>query len=140
MNNNNIVISYLSDNTPCVHYKEKHFSLPENHTKQNMLDGQDVQFAACGIITVFSWVHTEHQITVSLNMSQHTIQLMIASYSFAGSRFALMESKVALVQLLSRFNLTVVSKTPIPIQITKKGFNMTVDGGFWLGLEQRVKV
>jgi hypothetical protein len=51
-----------------------------------------------------------------------------------------MESKVALVQLLSRFNVKVVSKTPIPIQITKNGFNMTVDGGFWLGLEQRVKV
>ena len=64
---------------------------------------------------------------------------MSPSYSVPGSRFALMESKVALVQLLSRFNLTVVSKTPIPIQITKNGFNMTVDGGFWLGLEQRVK-
>jgi hypothetical protein len=51
-----------------------------------------------------------------------------------------MEAKVALVQLLSRFNLTVVSKTPIPIKITKKGFNRTVDGGFWVGLEQRVKV
>jgi len=51
-----------------------------------------------------------------------------------------MESKVALMELLSRFNLRVVSKTPIPIQITKKGFNMTVDGGFWLGLEQRIKV
>jgi hypothetical protein len=51
-----------------------------------------------------------------------------------------MESKVAMVQLLSRFNLRVVSKTPIPIQLTKKGLNMSVDGGFWLGLEQRVKV
>ena len=51
-----------------------------------------------------------------------------------------MESKVALVQMLSRFNLTVVSKTPIPIQITKKDLTMSVDGGFWLGLEQRVKV
>jgi hypothetical protein len=51
-----------------------------------------------------------------------------------------METKVALIQLLSRFTLRVVSKTPIPIQITKKGFLMTVDGGFWLGLEQRVKV
>jgi len=50
-----------------------------------------------------------------------------------------MEAKITLVHLLSRFNLRVVSKTPIPIQITKKGFNMTVDGGFWLGLEQRVK-
>ncbi|PNF31078.1 Cytochrome P450 9e2 [Cryptotermes secundus] len=56
-----------------------------------------------------------------------------------GSRFALMEAKIALVQLLSRFNLKVVPKTPIPIKITKKGLNMTVDGGFWLGLEQRVK-
>jgi hypothetical protein len=51
-----------------------------------------------------------------------------------------MEAKVALVQLLSRFNLTVVPKTPIPIQLSKKGFNTTVDDGFWLGLEQRVKV
>jgi hypothetical protein len=50
-----------------------------------------------------------------------------------------MESKIALVELLSRFKLRVVSKTPIPIKITKKGFNMTIDGGFWLGLEQRVK-
>jgi hypothetical protein len=64
---------------------------------------------------------------------------MTVSHSVPGNRFALMESKVALVQLLSQFNLRVVSKTPIPIQITKKGFNMTVDGGFWLGLEQRVK-
>ncbi|XP_023717573.1 cytochrome P450 9e2 isoform X2 [Cryptotermes secundus] len=56
-----------------------------------------------------------------------------------GSRFALMEAKIALVQLLSRFNLKVVPKTPIPIKITKSGLNMTVDGGFWLGLEQRVE-
>ncbi|XP_069676201.1 cytochrome P450 9e2-like [Periplaneta americana] len=57
--------------------------------------------------------------------------------SCIGNRFALMESKIALVQVLMRFNLKVVSKTPIPIQISKRGFNMTVDGGFWLGLEQR---
>ena len=114
--------------------------LPENHTKHNMLRGQNVEFKTGGIIVVFSWVHTEHIATVSLNMSQCTVQLIIPPYSVPGSRFALMESKVALVQLLSRFNLTVVSRTPIPIKITKKGFNMTVDGGFWLGLEQRVKV
>ena len=105
-----------------------------------MLCGQTVQFEAGGIITAFSMFHSKHHTAVSLNISQHTVQLMIVSYCLPGSRFALMESKVALVQLLSRFNLGVVSKTPIPIQITKKGFNMTVDGGFWLGLEQRVKV
>ena len=86
-----------------------------------------------------SRVDTQHYATVPLNISQHTVQLMIPSYSVPGSRFALMESKVALVHLLSRFNLRVVSRTPIPIEISKKGFSMTVDGGFWLGLEQRVK-
>ncbi|XP_023721499.2 medium-chain acyl-CoA ligase ACSF2, mitochondrial [Cryptotermes secundus] len=55
------------------------------------------------------------------------------------SRSALMEAKIALVQLLSCFNLKVVPKTPIPIKISKSGLVMTVDGGFWLGLQQRVK-
>ncbi|KAJ9573563.1 hypothetical protein L9F63_009048 [Diploptera punctata] len=54
-----------------------------------------------------------------------------------GNRFALMETKIALIHILSRFNLKVVSRTPIPIQITKKGLNFTVDGGFWLGIEER---
>ena len=105
-----------------------------------MPDVQDVQFAAGGIITVFSLVHTEHQTKVSLNISQHTVQFMIASYSVPGSRFALMESKVALVELLSRFNLRVVSKTPIPIKINKKELSLSLDGGCWVGLERRVKV
>jgi len=65
---------------------------------------------------------------------------MIASYSVPGSRFALMESKVALVELLSRFNLRVVSKTPIPIKINKKELSLSLDGGCWVGLERRVKV
>ncbi|XP_023717578.1 cytochrome P450 9e2-like [Cryptotermes secundus] len=56
-----------------------------------------------------------------------------------GSRFALMEAKIALVQLLSHFNLKVVPKTAIPIKITRSSFNMTIEGGFWIGLEQRVK-
>jgi len=105
-----------------------------------MLYGQHVEFKAGNLITGFSWVHKQHCTVVYLNMSLYIVWLMIPSYSVPGSRFALMESKVALIELLSRFNLRVVSKTPIPIQITKKGFNMTVDGGFWLGLEQRVKV
>jgi hypothetical protein len=50
-----------------------------------------------------------------------------------------MEAKIAIVQLLTRFNLKIVTKTPTAIQISRKRFNMTVDGGFWLGLEQRVK-
>ncbi|XP_069676200.1 cytochrome P450 9e2-like [Periplaneta americana] len=54
-----------------------------------------------------------------------------------GNRFALMEAKLAVVHLLARYNVKVVPKTPIPIKIEQKGFNMTIRGGFWLGLEQR---
>jgi hypothetical protein len=48
-----------------------------------------------------------------------------------------MEAKLALAYLLSRFSVKVVAKTPIPIKIVQKGFNMSIDGGFWLGLEKR---
>ena len=48
-----------------------------------------------------------------------------------------METKLALVYLLSRFSLKVVTKTPVPIKIIQKGLNMSIDGGFWLGLEKR---
>jgi cytochrome P450 len=64
---------------------------------------------------------------------------MISSYYAPGSRFALMEAKIALAQLLSNFNLKVVPKAPVSIQTIKRGFSMTVDGGFWLGFEQGVK-
>lgn len=54
-----------------------------------------------------------------------------------GSRFALMETKIAIVYLLHHFNLKVVSKTSVPIQYSKKSITMTVDSGFWMGLEKR---
>ncbi|XP_069676312.1 cytochrome P450 9e2-like [Periplaneta americana] len=54
-----------------------------------------------------------------------------------GNRFALMEVKLAVVHLLSRFTLKVVAKTPVPLKIVQKGFNMSIDGGFWLGLDKR---
>ncbi|GFG30951.1 hypothetical protein Cfor_07734, partial [Coptotermes formosanus] len=61
----------------------------------------------------------------------------IGPRSCIGNRFALMEAKLALAYLLSRFSVKVVAKTPIPIKIVQKGFNMSIDGGFWLGLEKR---
>jgi len=59
-------------------------------------------------------------------------------YSFiSGNQFALMESKLALVHLLSRFNIRVIAKTPLPMKIIQMGFNLSVEGGFWFGLELR---
>ncbi|XP_023717565.1 cytochrome P450 9e2 isoform X1 [Cryptotermes secundus] len=58
--------------------------------------------------------------------------------SCIGNRFALMETKSLLAHLLSRFSVKVISKTPIPIKVIQKGFNVTAEGGFWLGLEKRI--
>lgn len=44
---------------------------------------------------------------------------------------------MALVHLLSRFNVRVVAKTPMPMKIIQAGFSMSVEGGFWFGLELR---
>ena len=54
-----------------------------------------------------------------------------------GNRFALMETKLVLVYMLSQFNIKPVAKTPKKIKIVQKGFNMTISGGFWMGLETR---
>nr|CAD7202246.1 unnamed protein product [Timema douglasi] len=59
--------------------------------------------------------------------------------SCIGNRFALMETKVALIHLLARFNLKVTDRTPIPIRLSRKGFNVGPEGGFWMGLTPRNK-
>lgn len=57
--------------------------------------------------------------------------------SCIGNRFALMETKLVLVYMLAQFNMKPVSKTPKTIRIVQKGFNMSIAGGFWMGLESR---
>lgn len=54
-----------------------------------------------------------------------------------GNRFALMEMKIALFHLLSRFNFKVCSKTPIPLKFKKNTFALLPEGGFWLKFESR---
>ncbi|XP_049951755.1 cytochrome P450 9e2-like [Schistocerca serialis cubense] len=53
-------------------------------------------------------------------------------------RFALMESKVVLVHLLSRFSLQAVAKTPVPLRLQPDSATLTVRGGAWLGIRSRV--
>ncbi|XP_069676206.1 cytochrome P450 9e2-like [Periplaneta americana] len=98
----------------CLHHDPKYFPKPEKFDPER-----------------FSDVNKD-------NINQYAyLPFGLGPRSCIGNRFALMEAKIALVHLLTRFNLKVVAKTPIPIQITKRNFTMTVDGGFWLGLEQK---
>jgi len=78
-------------------------------------------------------IPTELAVTISL---METVTTHICSF-ISGSQLALMESKLVLVHLLSRFNIRVIAKTPLPMKIIQTGFNMSVEGGFWFGLELR---
>ncbi|XP_018353988.1 PREDICTED: cytochrome P450 9e2-like [Trachymyrmex septentrionalis] len=49
-----------------------------------------------------------------------------------GNRFALLETKVILFQLLARCDLKTCEKTPNPIKISKSNLNLKPEGGFWL--------
>lgn len=54
-----------------------------------------------------------------------------------GNRFAILESKVVLVQLLSKCSLVPCKKTCIPLEYDKKNFVPSVKGGCWLKIERR---
>lgn len=57
-----------------------------------------------------------------------------------GNRFALLEMKVLIFHLLSRCNLKPCAKTAIPLELSKKGFNMTAENGFWMDIEERTDI
>ncbi|KOC61106.1 Cytochrome P450 9e2 [Habropoda laboriosa] len=55
-----------------------------------------------------------------------------------GDRFAMMETKILMVQLLHKFILKPIEKTQIPMVFQKNTFIPTPEKGFWIGLEKRV--
>lgn len=54
-----------------------------------------------------------------------------------GNRFALMETKVLLCQLLSRCNLVRSKKARVPLKLQRSGVAMQAEGGFWVKIEPR---
>jgi len=55
-----------------------------------------------------------------------------------GRRFALMEAKIALVQVFRRYNVKVCEKTPEPLPVRNKGLTLAVVGDeLWLEISRR---
>ncbi|XP_069672362.1 probable cytochrome P450 6a13 [Periplaneta americana] len=54
-----------------------------------------------------------------------------------GMRFGLMQTKVGLVSLLSKYRIDVSEKTPIPLVLDKKSFILSPAGGMWLKIKNR---
>jgi len=57
---------------------------------------------------------------------------------FTGMRFGLMQTKVGLVSLLSKYQISVSKKTPIPLVFDPKSFTLSPLGGMWLQIRKRV--
>jgi cytochrome P450 family 6 len=53
-------------------------------------------------------------------------------------RFGLMQTKVGLVSLLSRYQFNVSKKTPVPVAFDRKSIVLSPLGGMWLQIKKRV--
>ncbi|KAL1509574.1 hypothetical protein ABEB36_004286 [Hypothenemus hampei] len=53
-----------------------------------------------------------------------------------GSRFAILESKALLYNLLLNFEIVPTKKTGNPLKLLRGSFQNSVEGGFWLGLKR----
>jgi hypothetical protein len=52
-------------------------------------------------------------------------------------RFGLMQTKVGLVSLLSKYQFSVSKKTPVPLVFDAKTFVLAPLGGMWLQVKNR---
>jgi cytochrome P450 family 6 len=52
-------------------------------------------------------------------------------------RFGLMQTKVGLVSLLSKYEISVSEKTPIPLVFDVRSFILAPLGGMWLKIKKR---
>jgi cytochrome P450 family 6 len=52
-------------------------------------------------------------------------------------RFGLMQAKVGLASLLSKYQISVSEKTPIPLVMNAKSFILKPLGGMWLKIKNR---
>jgi cytochrome P450 family 6 len=57
--------------------------------------------------------------------------------SVSGMRFGLLQTKVGLVSLLSKYQFSVSQKTPVPLVKDTKSFILGPAGGMWLKIENR---
>lgn len=58
---------------------------------------------------------------------------------FAGSRFALMETKAVVYYILRNFTFEVCEKTDVPLTLKKQNFGLIAEKGIWLELKPRQK-
>lgn len=67
------------------------------------------------------------------------IFLKLFFFAVTGNRFGLLQVKVGLISILSRYNVRVSKQTPIPLTIDPRTFILSPKGGMHLKFELRSK-
>jgi hypothetical protein len=60
-------------------------------------------------------------------------------FCLPGIRYGLLQIKVAIVSLLSKYQFSASKKTPVPMIFDKKSLILAPVGGMWLQIKKRVK-
>ncbi|KAK5641880.1 hypothetical protein RI129_010427 [Pyrocoelia pectoralis] len=61
----------------------------------------------------------------------------IGPRSCIGNRFALLETKILIFNILKHFDIVVVDKSVVPIKLARKQMSLNAEKGFWFGLKPR---
>lgn len=69
--------------------------------------------------------------TISMELHLNFIKLIVS-----GLRFGMMQTKVGLAVLLSRYNISLNGKTKLPLKYDAKSFILTTEGGIWLNVQK----
>jgi hypothetical protein len=56
---------------------------------------------------------------------------------FAGMRFGLMQTKVGIISLLSKYEVRFSEKTPVPLEFEPRSVALAPRGGMWLQIVKR---
>jgi cytochrome P450 family 6 len=60
-------------------------------------------------------------------------------FGFPGMRFGLVQTKVGLVSLLSKYQFSVSTKTPVPLVLDTRSLILSPLGGMWLQIKKNAK-
>ncbi|KAK5641584.1 hypothetical protein RI129_010131 [Pyrocoelia pectoralis] len=72
------------------------------------------------------------------NIAPYTyIPFGVGPRSCIGNRFALLETKILLFNIVQNFEIVVVDKSVVPLKLSRKQFTLNAENGFWFGFKSR---
>lgn len=86
--------------------------------------------------------YIQHTIFVIVYVTIMTVELLLSAPWYncvlvPAMRFAILEMKICLARIISEYNVTLGSKTQMPLQFEQRGFIMIPKGGILLEFEKR---